>query len=125
MAETNPETPPEPPPQPNLYQPHQAPPFTVQLFMWTFPLEQTLEEHMRTRLDTSQAVLKVARSVMYSDAGFDVSKCGRYLALCELDPQVNASRAGGMVAVCMVVQLLISARPSMPSPSALSLSLTS
>ena len=22
---------------------------------------------------------------MYSDAGFDVSKCGRFLALCELD----------------------------------------
>jgi hypothetical protein len=89
VAETNPETPPEPPPQPNLYQPHQAPPFTVQLFMWTFPIDQSLEDHMRTRLDTSLAVLRVARSVMYSDAGFDVSKCGRYLALCELDPQVG------------------------------------
>ena len=89
MAETNPETPPEPPPQPNLYQPHQAPPFTVQLFMWMLPLHQSLAEHMRMRLDTSQACLKVARSVMYSDAGFDVSKCGRYLALCELDPQAG------------------------------------
>ena len=44
---------------------------------------------MRMRLDTSQAALNVARSVMYSDAGFDVSRCGRYLALCELDPQVK------------------------------------
>ena len=26
---------------------------------------------------------------MYSDAGFDVSRCGRYLALCELDPNVG------------------------------------
>ena len=26
---------------------------------------------------------------MYSDAGFDVSGCGRYLALCELDPAVG------------------------------------
>ena len=26
---------------------------------------------------------------MYSDAGFDVSRCGRYLALCELDPAVG------------------------------------
>jgi len=25
----------------------------------------------------------------YSDAGFDVSCCGRYLALCELDPEVG------------------------------------
>ena len=39
VAETNPEPPPEPPPQPSLYQPHQAPPFTVQLFMWTLPLD--------------------------------------------------------------------------------------
>ena len=46
-------------------------------------------ELMRMRLDTSQAVLNIARSVMYSDAGFDVSRCGRYLALCELDPQVG------------------------------------
>jgi len=44
---------------------------------------------MRMRLDTSQAKLHVARSVMYSDAGFDVSRCGRYLALCELDPTVG------------------------------------
>ena len=44
---------------------------------------------MRMRLDTSQADLNVARSVMYSDAGFDVSRCGRYLALCELDPEVG------------------------------------
>jgi len=89
VAETNPETPPEPPPQPNLYQPHQAPPFTVQLFMWRLPLNQSTDELMRMRLDTSDAVLKVARSVMYSDAGFDVSRCGRYLALCELDPTVG------------------------------------
>ena len=39
----------------------------------------------RVRRDASE--LSVARSVMYSDAGFDVSSCGRYLALCELDPQ--------------------------------------
>lgn len=91
VAETNPETPPEPPPQPHLYQPHQAPPFTVQLFMWRLPLHQTTDELMRMRLDTSHAVLKIARSVMYSDAGFDVSRCGRYLALCELDPQVCAA----------------------------------
>jgi len=89
VAETNPETPPEPPPQPSLYLPHQAPPFTVQLLMWTLPLKQSLDDYMRMRLNTSQAVLKVARSVMYSDAGFDVSRCGRYLALCELDPQVG------------------------------------
>ena len=89
VAETNPETPPEPPPQPNLYQPHQAPPFTVQLFMWKLPLHQSIDDLMRMRLDTSNAVLKVPRSVMYSDAGFDVSRCGRYLALCELDPQVG------------------------------------
>jgi len=89
VAETNPETPPEPPPQPSLYLPHQAPPFTVQLLMWTLPLRQSLDDYMRMRLNTSQAVLKVARSVMYSDAGFDVSRCGRYLALCELDPQVG------------------------------------
>ena len=56
--------------------------------MWTLPLKQSLDDYMRMRLNTSQAVLKVARSVMYSDAGFDVSRCGRYLALCELDPQV-------------------------------------
>ena len=128
VAETNPETPPEPPPQPNLYQPHQAPPFTVQLFMWKLPLNQSIDELMRMRLDTvralrrnnngaatspsplhahacsltlpllslslslceqSDAAHKVARSVMYSDAGFDVSRCGRYLALCELDPNVG------------------------------------
>jgi len=88
VAETNPEPPPEPPPQPALYQPHQAPPFTVQLFMWCLPLDRSAEL-MRMRLDTSQAALNVARSVMYSDAGFDVSRCGRYLALCELDPQVG------------------------------------
>jgi hypothetical protein len=89
VAETNNEPPPEPPPQPSLYQPHQAPPFTVQLFMWAFPLDQSLDDHMRMQLDTSQVALKIARSVMYSDAGFDVSRCGRYLALCELDPQVG------------------------------------
>merc|ERR1719240_706594 len=57
--------------------------------MWRLPLGQTIDDLMRMRLDTSRAVLKVARSVMYSDAGFDVSRCGRYLALCELDPQVG------------------------------------
>merc|ERR1719217_388168 len=57
--------------------------------MWALPLQQTLAEHMRMRLDTKEAELKVPRSVMYSDAGFDVSRCGRYLALCELDPQIG------------------------------------
>ena len=51
--------------------------------------QRTMDEHMRMRLDTSQAALNVARSVMYSDAGFDVSRCGRFLALCELDPLVG------------------------------------
>ena len=40
------------------------------------------------RLEPGLADLRIARSVMYSDAGFDVSCCGRYLALCELDPEV-------------------------------------
>ena len=57
--------------------------------MWTVPLHQPLDDLMRTRLDPAAASLKVARSVMYSDAGFDVSRCGRYLALCELDPSVG------------------------------------
>ena len=35
------------------------------------------------------AALRIRLSVMYSDAGFDVSRCGRYLALCELDPAVR------------------------------------
>ena len=61
--------------------------------MWRLPLNQSIDELMRMRLDTSHAVLKVARSVMYSDAGFDVSRCGRYLALCELDPQARRARA--------------------------------
>merc|ERR1719327_223485 len=57
--------------------------------MWKLPLNQSIDELMRMRLDTSDAAHKVARSVMYSDAGFDVSRCGRYLALCELDPLVG------------------------------------
>jgi hypothetical protein len=36
-------------------------------------------------VDPANASFHIQRSVMYSDAGFDVSKCGRYLALCELD----------------------------------------
>ncbi len=44
VAETNPETPPDPPPQPSLYLPNQAPPFTVQLFMWALPARLSLEE---------------------------------------------------------------------------------
>ena len=88
VAETNPEPPPEPPPQPTLYQPHQAPPFTVQLSMWTLPLDRSADL-MSMHLDEQRPALNVARSVMYSDAGFDVSRCGRYLALCELDPQVG------------------------------------
>ena len=44
---------------------------------------------MRLQLTPASADLRIARSVMYSDAGFDVSCCGRYLALCELDPLVG------------------------------------
>jgi hypothetical protein len=89
VAETNPETPPEPPEQPDLYQRGQAPPFTVQLFMWALPLHATVADHMRLKFDPTNAALRIERSVMYSDAGFDVSRCGRYLALCELDPAVG------------------------------------
>ncbi|KAL1528952.1 hypothetical protein AB1Y20_010274 [Prymnesium parvum] len=92
VAETNAETPPEPPSRPAGAQ--QAPPFTVQLFMWLL-LPQDAEQHMRLRLEPGAADLRVARSVMYSDAGFDVSCCGRYLALCELDPQARGGVAWG------------------------------
>ena len=116
VAETNPGPPPEPPPQTDpAAGPHQPPPFTVKLLMWSLPQagrrpparpappprphpspprrlprpSQTTEpDQMASRVRRDASELSVARSVMYSDAGFDVSSCGRYLALCELDPQV-------------------------------------
>lgn len=94
VAETNSETPPMPPPMPHPHPPNtNAPPFTVQLLMWLLPPEAAAAEQMTTtsahQLRAEDAGLKVGRSVMYSDAGFDVSRCGRYLALCELDPAVG------------------------------------
>ena len=83
-----------PPPMPHPHPPNtNAPPFTVQLLMWLLPPEAAAAEQMTTtsvhQLRTEDAGLRVSRSVMYSDAGFDVSRCGRYLALCELDPAVG------------------------------------
>jgi hypothetical protein len=83
--------------------------------MWTLPLDRSLDEHMRMKLDTNEAVLTVARSVMYSDAGFDVSRCGRYLALCELDPQVGYHlRTFSLQRRSMGVQLQTVALPNCP-----------
>lgn len=59
------------------------PPFTVQLWMWLLP--HGFDFMRGDRVETALASLHVPRSVMYSDAGFDVSRCGRYLSLCELD----------------------------------------
>lgn len=90
VAETNSETPPMPPPMPHPHPPNtNAPPFTVQLLMWLLPPEAAAAEQLGLQLHPSDAGLRVSRSVMYSDAGFDVSGCGRYLALCELDPAIG------------------------------------
>ena len=71
-----------------------APPFTVQLLMWMLPPEAAAAERSSgLQLRPESAALRVGLSVMYSDAGFDVSRCGRYLALCELDPAVRRARA--------------------------------
>jgi len=78
VAETNAEPPPRLPPHA-----HMVPPFTVQLWMWMVPLGHDFMNGGKVR--PSQAAFHIERSVMYSDAGFDVSKCGRFLALCELD----------------------------------------
>jgi len=83
VAETNAETPPR---DVNI-EPHTAPPFTVQLRMWRLPAE--VSALVPNACTVANAQLTVARSVMYSDAGFDVSACGRYLALCELDAQAG------------------------------------
>ncbi|EOD29227.1 hypothetical protein EMIHUDRAFT_203781 [Emiliania huxleyi CCMP1516] len=48
------------------------------LWMWMVPLGHDF-------MNGGKAAFHIERSVMYSDAGFDVSKCGRFLALCELD----------------------------------------
>lgn len=91
VAETNSETPPVPPPLPHPNPPNtNAPPFTVQLLMWLLPPEAAAAERSSgLQLRPAEADLRVGLSVMYSDAGFDVSRCGRYLALCELDPAVG------------------------------------
>jgi len=76
VAETNAEPPPD-------VEEHMKPPFTVQLWMWMLPLGH---DYMSAgKCEPAAASFHIQRSVMYSDAGFDVSKCGRYLALCELD----------------------------------------
>lgn len=91
VAETNSETPPVPPPLPHANPANSnAPPFTVQLLMWMLPPEAAAAERSSgLQLRPDGAALRVGLSVMYSDAGFDVSRCGRYLALCELDPAVG------------------------------------
>ncbi len=69
VAETNAEPPPHLPSHT-----HMVPPFTVQLWMWMLPLGH---DFMRGgRCDPAKASFHIQRSVMYSDAGFDVSKCG-------------------------------------------------
>ena len=95
VAETNSETPPVPPPLPHANPANSnAPPFTVQLLMWMLPPEAAAAERSSgLQLRPESAALRVGLSVMYSDAGFDVSRCGRYLALCELDPAVRRARA--------------------------------
>ena len=66
-------------------------------------------------MHSQNAVLKVQRSVMYSDAGFDVSRCGRYLALCELDPAVGYHlRTFSLQRRSMGVQLQTVALPNCP-----------
>ena len=94
VAETNSETPPVPPPLPHANPANSnAPPFTVQLLMWMLPPEAAAAERSSgLQLRPESAALRVGLSVMYSDAGFDVSRCGRYLALCELDPAVRRAR---------------------------------
>ena len=91
VAETNSETPPVPPPTPHTNPANSnAPPFTVQLLMWLLPPEPAaVERSSGLQLRHDNAELRIRLSVMYSDAGFDVSRCGRYLALCELDPAVR------------------------------------
>lgn len=84
VAETNAEAPPTLPSHLNA-EAHSAPPFTVQLWMWRLPTD--VAALLPSACTVGNAQLRVARSVMYSDAGFDVSACGRYLALCELDAQ--------------------------------------
>ena len=84
VAETND----EPPPRLPAHQ-HMVPPFTVQLWMWLLPIGH---DYMSgDKCDPSNASFHIQRSVMYSDAGFDVSKCGRFLALCELDATLGYS----------------------------------
>jgi len=87
VAETNAESPSQLPLHLGGGEAHTAPPFTVQLRMWRIPPQ--LDRFLPTQCSQQKAQLRVARSVMYSDAGFDVSECGRYLALCELDPQTG------------------------------------
>ena len=61
--------------------------------MWMLPPEAAAAERSSgLQLRPDGAALRVGLSVMYSDAGFDVSRCGRYLALCELDPAVRRAR---------------------------------
>lgn len=90
-----------------------VPPFTVQLWLWM--LDPQLEAVVGLECDTSSALLKVAQCVMYSDAGFDVSQCGRFLALCELDPQVGYRlRTLSLQRQSLGVQLQTVALPNCP-----------
>merc|ERR1712087_231105 len=90
-----------------------APPFTVQLWIWFLPPQLEAVQHLRC--NTSRAALRVPQCVMYSDAGFDVSHCGRFLALCELDPQVGYRlRSFSLQLHSLGVQLQTVALPNCP-----------
>jgi len=112
VAETNADPPPLLPSH-LTGQVQMVPPFTVQLWMWFLPTQ--LEGVLGLRCNTERAALRVPQCVMYSDAGFDVSRCGRFLALCELDPQVGYRlRSFSLQRHSLGVQLQTVALPNCP-----------
>ncbi|EQC38924.1 hypothetical protein SDRG_03882 [Saprolegnia diclina VS20] len=92
---------------------------TVTLTMWDYdPMWSTSVEPMATRAMFNPRVL-LSHALLYNDGGFDISKCGQYLAVCTDYSLWQAEREAEMDSqhdVDEIQQRAAAVPPSVPSP---------